>query len=68
MYSTSFTGWENFFVAEVGGAAALSGLVFVVISISLQKILPNKHLRGRAFAYPGFHRLADAFLSAIGRA
>ena len=28
------TGWENFFLAEVGASAALVGLVFVGISIN----------------------------------
>jgi modulator of FtsH protease len=41
-------GWDNFFVAEAGAAAALSGLVFVSVSISLQTILGNRHLRARA--------------------
>jgi hypothetical protein len=33
------SGWENFFVAEVGAAAALSGLLFVAVSINLTRIL-----------------------------
>ena len=40
--------WANFFVAEVGAAAALSGLVIVAISINLQRILSFPHLPGRA--------------------
>lgn len=27
------TGWDNFFVAEVGASAALAGLIFVGVSI-----------------------------------
>lgn len=41
-------GWENFFVAEAGGAAALSGLLFVAVSINLTRILQFDHLPGRA--------------------
>jgi hypothetical protein len=46
--NTSTAGWENFFVAEVGAAAALSGLLFVAVSISLGRILSSKHLPDRA--------------------
>jgi modulator of FtsH protease len=42
------TAWANFFVAEVGAAAALSGLVIVAISINLQRILSFPQLPGRA--------------------
>jgi hypothetical protein len=42
------TDWANFFVAEVGAAAALSGLVIVAISINLQRILAFPQLPGRA--------------------
>ena len=40
--------WANFFVAEVGAAAALSDLVIVAISINLQRILSFPQLPGRA--------------------
>jgi hypothetical protein len=42
------SGWSEFFVAEVGAAAALSGLVIVAISINLQRILDYPQLPGRA--------------------
>ena len=41
--------WQNFFIAEVGAAAALTGLLFVAVSINLKQILsfptvPKKHV------------------------
>jgi len=42
-------GWENFFLAQVGASAALAGLVFVSVSISLPKILVQATLPRRAF-------------------
>jgi hypothetical protein len=46
--SSVTTGWENFFVAEVGAAAALSGLLFVAVSINLTRILAIPYLPERA--------------------
>jgi hypothetical protein len=41
------SGWENFFVAEVGASAALAGLLFVAVSINLARILEFPQLPGR---------------------
>ena len=40
--------WSNFFVAEVGASAALTGLVIVAISINLATLVKNRPLSGRA--------------------
>jgi len=42
------TGWANFFLAQVSAAAALTGLIFVAVSINLTKILAYPTLPGRA--------------------
>jgi len=42
------TDWGNFFVGLVSAAAALTGLIFVGVSISLSRILAFPHLSGRA--------------------
>lgn len=41
--------WQNFFLAQVGASAALTGLIFVSVSISLKKILEHSKLVNRAF-------------------
>jgi modulator of FtsH protease len=41
------SGWESFFVAQVGASAAVAGLVFVGVSINLDKILKYAGLPGR---------------------
>jgi hypothetical protein len=41
--------WESFFVAEVGASAVLAGLVFVGLSINLDKIIAGSGLPGRAW-------------------
>jgi modulator of FtsH protease len=40
--------WTNLFLGELGAAAALVGLLFVAISINLQRILAYAWLPGRA--------------------
>jgi FtsH-binding integral membrane protein len=42
------TEWNNFFTATLGGAAALTGLIFVGVSLSLTQILANSILPDRA--------------------
>ena len=41
--------WQNFFLAQVGASAALTGLIFVSVSINLTKILRYSKLVNRAF-------------------
>jgi hypothetical protein len=41
-------GWSNFFVGELGAAAALTGLLFVAVSINLARVLEFPHLPMRA--------------------
>jgi modulator of FtsH protease len=40
--------WDSFFTTEVGAAAALTGLVFVALSINLARIMQLPALVGRA--------------------
>lgn len=40
--------WHDFFIAVAGASATLTGLIFVGISLSLQRILSNPHLPNRA--------------------
>jgi hypothetical protein len=41
-------GWSNFFAGELGAAAALTGLLFVAVSINLARVLQFPHLPMRA--------------------
>jgi hypothetical protein len=41
-------GWSDFFLAEVGAAAAIAGLFVVAISINISRILDYPALPGRA--------------------
>ena len=40
--------WEPFLLAQVGASAALTGLVFVALSINLGRIIEHRYLVGRA--------------------
>jgi hypothetical protein len=40
--------WSNFFVAEVGATAALAGLIFVAVSLNLDRMLKYRWLPQRA--------------------
>ncbi|HXY94215.1 MAG TPA: hypothetical protein VEP49_17180 [Acidimicrobiia bacterium] len=48
MHAYTTAGWDDFLLAQVGAAAALTGLLFVAISINLQRILQFAWLPGRA--------------------
>ncbi len=41
-------GWDNYFVAQAGAAAAFAGLVLVSVSINLDKIIKGPGLVGRS--------------------
>jgi modulator of FtsH protease len=45
---TVAAGWANFFIAEVGATAALTGLIIVAVSINLKHILAFPQLPSRA--------------------
>jgi hypothetical protein len=41
-------GWGELFLAEAGASAALAGLLFVAVSINLQRIISIRSLPGAA--------------------
>jgi modulator of FtsH protease len=48
MASHSVLAWHDFFIGTIGAAAALTGLLFVAISINLDQVLKYPGLPGRA--------------------
>ncbi len=46
--ATDISGWNNLFVAAAGASAALAGLVFVAVSINIERILQYRGLPERA--------------------
>lgn len=40
--------WDNFFIAQASAAAALTGLIFVAVSINLNRIITEAYLVSRA--------------------
>lgn len=47
MHSYSPAEWTSFLVAIVGAAAALTGLLFVAVSINLDRLGPRSSSAGR---------------------
>ena len=48
MTSLEPSAWHDFFIGSIGASAALTGLLFVAISINLEQILKFPNLPGRA--------------------
>jgi hypothetical protein len=48
MHAYSAAEWDSLFLAEAGASAALAGLLFVALSINLERILKGAGLPGRA--------------------
>jgi hypothetical protein len=42
--------WDDYFMATAGASAALTGLLFVGVSLNLNKVLSIPHLPGRALS------------------
>jgi modulator of FtsH protease len=61
MTAYSAADWEELFIAEAGASAALAGLLFVAVSISLTKILEVP-----GWFVPVVGLLSDRFLDAAG--
>ncbi|MEO8908045.1 MAG: hypothetical protein ABI310_08215 [Microbacteriaceae bacterium] len=47
---SALTGWDSFFIAMAGAAAALAGLIIVAMSVTIKEILASKALPSRAAA------------------
>ena len=61
MASHGVLAWHDFFIGTIGAAAALTGLLFVAISINLDQVLKYAGLPGRAAGTLGM------LVSAAGR-
>jgi modulator of FtsH protease len=48
MSAFNIDAWHDFFTAQAAAGAALAGLVFVAISINLQRLLAARAVQGRA--------------------
>jgi hypothetical protein len=46
--SAAIADWSDFFVAQVGASAALTGLIFVAVALNLERILKYRWLPQRA--------------------
>jgi hypothetical protein len=58
--------WSDFYVASAGGAAALTGLLFIAVSLRPREIRQTRHMAGRArSAFYSFTTIAFAALLAL---
>ncbi|MBV9410734.1 MAG: hypothetical protein JO148_04010, partial [Acidimicrobiia bacterium] len=58
--SSAHTDWDNFFLAAAGAAAALTGLLFVAVSLRPREIRESPFMAGRARA--AFYALVTVLL------
>ncbi|HZZ65446.1 MAG TPA: hypothetical protein VFE17_08110, partial [Candidatus Baltobacteraceae bacterium] len=63
MFATVFTSWSNFYVITGSSAAALTGLMFVVITLIDSDLRPEAQREGTStFSTPTVMHLAGAFV------
>ena len=63
MHAYSTDGWGELFLAGVGASAALAGLLFVAISINLERILQGVGLPGQSLTVVGAELLGAGLVA-----